>query len=224
MKKIETNSGYDYKKLFDASVDKKNGRRETAGKDEYGNLILEKAEGETREYFVLTPEEYRLLVENAREDGAICRWKVKNLLKEAEKEAAPRGKIVSFETVTLHLSWMRGVAEYEIVDTGEGAEVSEYAIRYRDGKSERELEQRAVCEKEKMLAILNSCSLLSWDGFHGKHPRGVLDGTMFRLEATVNGGREICADGSQNFPKHYHEFRDALYAILNPPKTNDGGK
>ncbi|MBO4411374.1 MAG: hypothetical protein J5794_04230 [Lachnospiraceae bacterium] len=43
----------------------------------------------------------------------------------------------------------------------------------------------------------------------------MLDGIMFRLEAFVNGGRRIFADGSQNFPKHYRELTDWLYQTLN---------
>ena len=55
---------------------------------------------------------------------------------------------------------------------------------------------------------------MSWDSFHGKHPKGVLDGTMFRFEATVNSGRIIKADGSQNFPSGYRDFESGLYKIL----------
>ena len=56
--------------------------------------------------------------------------------------------------------------------------------------------------------------MLSWDGFRGEHPKGVLDGTMFRMEATVNGGRRIRADGSQNFPKGYRELDAGIDEIL----------
>ena len=66
-----------------------------------------------------------------------------------------------------------------------------------------------------MLDLLNKCSLLSWDGFHGKHPKGVKDGIMFSLQAVLNGGKTIKAEGSENFPRHYRDFTDGLYSLLN---------
>ncbi len=123
-------------------------------------------------------------------------------------------KIDSFETVTLRESGMRCTTEYEIVRKGDAAEVSEYSIRYDGSVDRRVLEARAECPIGDALMILNDCKTGSWDGFHGKHPRGVLDGIMFSFRAGVNGGEVIKADGSQNFPRHYREFRDALYKIL----------
>jgi hypothetical protein len=38
---------------------------------------------------------------------------------------------------------------------------------------------------------------------------------MFDFSATVNGGVEISARGSQNFPRHYRDFTDGLYGFLN---------
>ena len=124
-------------------------------------------------------------------------------------------KIKSFETVTLHTSGMRHVTDYEIVMNGDEAEVSQYAVGYRDGEKVRQLEKRAVCDRETVLQLLNGCCVLSWNGFHGRHPRGVRDGTMFTFRATVNGGEKISADGSQNFPKHFRDFTKGLYEILN---------
>ncbi|MBR0302929.1 MAG: hypothetical protein IJQ80_03680 [Clostridia bacterium] len=123
-------------------------------------------------------------------------------------------RIVSFEKVTLRESGMRGSVEYEMVSSEDGAEVLFYYIRYNGGEDERVLDNRAVCGVEEALAILNGCKIMSWDGFDGPHPRGVLDGIMFRFEAAVNGGEKITARGSQNFPRHYREFRDGLYSIL----------
>lgn len=123
-------------------------------------------------------------------------------------------EIVSMQALTLRTSGMRGASEYEIVMKSGNAEVSRYGIRYSNGTDERVLEQRAECGEERMLKLLNDCRLLSWDGFDGPHPKGVLDGTMFRLSASVNGGRRILAQGSQNFPKHYRELTDGLYEIL----------
>ena len=125
------------------------------------------------------------------------------------------GKIKSFEIVTLHTSGMRHVTDYEIVMNGDEAEVSQYAVGYRDGEKVRQLEKRAVCSAEYALKLMNKCRLLSWDGFHGKRPKGVKDGTNFIFKATVNEGKEIYATGSQRFPRHYGDFRDGLSEILN---------
>lgn len=122
--------------------------------------------------------------------------------------------IESFEIVSLRTFGMRYAAEYEIVMKTNQAEVSEYAIIFMQGKDERRLERRAVVGEDEILNLLNACKVLSWDGFHGKHPVGVKDGTMFSFKATVNGGKTVCADGSQNFPKHYRDFTDALNKML----------
>ena len=111
---------------------------------------------------------------------------------------------------------MRGATEREIVMRGSEAEVTEYTIRYDKGQDVRVPQAQAVCSAQQMVQLLNDCHMLAWDGFHGAHPKHVLDGTMFRLNATVNGGRTIHADGSQNFPKHYRDFTDGLYALLHP--------
>ena len=128
-------------------------------------------------------------------------------------------QIESFEIITLHTSGMRYSADVEIVMKGDAAEVSQYQIRYRYPEDERILEKRVSVSCDTMLKLLNECRLLSWDGFHGKHPRGVRDGTMFSLYAVVNGDKKIRADGSQNFPKHYRDFTDGLYKMLNGFET-----
>ena len=124
-------------------------------------------------------------------------------------------QIGSFEIITLHTSGMRFTTDYEIVMQGDAAEVSQYQIRYVDHEDRRVLEKRALVSKDDVLRLLNECCLLSWDGFFGRHPRNVLDGTMFRLSAVVNGGITIKAEGSQNFPKHYSEFTRGIYELLN---------
>ncbi|MBR5739312.1 MAG: hypothetical protein IKY02_04915 [Lachnospiraceae bacterium] len=129
--------------------------------------------------------------------------------------ANDKAELKSLEKLTLCESGMRGTVEYEILPEGEEATVTEYRDRYINGEKERVPERQAHCHTEEVLKVLNDCRLLSWDGFHGPHPKGVLDGKMFRLEAFVNGGRRIFADGSQNFPKHYRELTDWLYQTLN---------
>lgn len=120
-------------------------------------------------------------------------------------------RIENFEVVTLRVSTMRNVSEYEIVMKDGKAEVSCYSIRFTQSKDERVLEKRVSVDEAEALKLLNDCGVLSWDGFHGSHPRGVTDGTMFNLHATVNGGKKIYATGSQNFPRHYRDLTDGLY-------------
>ncbi len=109
---------------------------------------------------------------------------------------------------------MRHVTDYEIVMSGDEAEVSQYEIGYSDGEEVRHLDKRAVCSAGRALKLMNRCRLLSWDGFHGKHPKGIKDGKNFIFKATVNEGKEIYATGSQRFPPHYRDFTDGLYEIL----------
>ena len=128
-------------------------------------------------------------------------------------------KIESFETVTLHTSGMRHVTDYEITRNGDDAEVAEYAVGYRDGEEVRQLRKRAACSVERVLKFLNHCRLLSWDGFYGKRPKGIKDGTNFIFDAIVNDGTKIHASGSQKFPGHYREFTDGLRELLKQDGT-----
>ena len=131
----------------------------------------------------------------------------------------PAVKITSFEIVTLHLSGMRFTTEYEIVMKGKDAEVVEYGIRYEKDKGlVRVPQSKKVCSADRVLKLLNDCELVSWDGFHGDHPKDVKDGIMFSLKATVNGNRNIRAEGSENFPKHFKELWKGLDAILRSQK------
>ena len=123
-------------------------------------------------------------------------------------------KINSFKKITLSLSGMRIREEYEIIRIDDRAQLSRYTIMYSDGKDNRRLEQRVDADCDEIIGILNNCNILKWDGFYGKNPPGVLDGTMFSFEAKVNEERTIHARGSNNFPKNYWEFQNALYDIL----------
>ena len=99
------------------------------------------------------------------------------------------------------------------------AEVAKYGIRYTDGEDKRIVELKNTCEKERILKLMNDCDLLSWDGFVGQHPKDVLDGIMFTMNAIING-KKIHATGSENFPKHYREFTDGLFQILKEAEEN----
>ena len=118
--------------------------------------------------------------------------------------------ITSIEVVTLHLSGMRFNFEYEIVGKENKSEITKYSMRYEE-ENDKRIPQRSVEVPTKdVLNVMNKCRVLGWDGFHGKHPRRIKDGTMFTLTATVNGGVSINASGSHNFPKGFHEFRSFI--------------
>lgn len=123
--------------------------------------------------------------------------------------------VTSLESLTLHLSGMRVTEEYEILPSEGGYTLSRYEMVYGEGTAKRRLTDSAACSSEEVLALLNDCQVMKWDGFDGPHPKGVLDGTMFRFDACVNDGKSIQAQGSQNFPKHFHDFEQGLYALLN---------
>lgn len=124
-------------------------------------------------------------------------------------------KVISFEKVFWRISGMRSMREYEILKKDEYAEVSEYEMHYiRGGGDDRLLLRRVLCPEKEMLEILNMCGIIKWDGFHGKHPRGVKDGEMFSLAAVLNDEKSIKADGSENFPKGFREFRTAINNLL----------
>lgn len=120
---------------------------------------------------------------------------------------------VSFETITLKISGMRGSEEYEIVCKGDVSELTHYLYFYRDGKETREPQNSVTLDNSQVLTLLNGCNVIGWNGFSGANPRGVLDGRMIQFNAAING-RKIYASGSNNFPKHYREFRDGLYDFL----------
>ena len=122
--------------------------------------------------------------------------------------------VTSAQTMTLTLRGMRGGYVYKFDGEGNATELRRYREAYSGGEDELVLESSVPCGAQTMIELMNTCGILRWDGFHGKHPKNVSDGIMFRFEATVNGGQEIFADGSENFPKGYREFVRALDAML----------
>ncbi len=124
-------------------------------------------------------------------------------------------KIVSFERVFWRISGMRVTCEYEIVRRDDKAEIYEYEMRcITGGGMERCPERSAIISSDQMIELLNTYEVIKWDGFHGRHPRGVLDGETFSFEAIINDGVNIRAGGSANFPKHFREFCRAVYELL----------
>ena len=125
------------------------------------------------------------------------------------------GKSVSdIEYLNLHLSGMRVSEGYEIETAENRAKISYYVFTYKNGKEEKVIKKRTACETQALIDMLNEVEFVKWNGFHGDHPKGVLDGTMFRLTATLNGGQKLNAEGSQNFPKHFRRLQQWLYDVL----------
>ena len=125
-----------------------------------------------------------------------------------------RANVASFSELTLRLSGMRITELYEIICRGDEAELSLYWPRYENHEEKNELQKRVTVSTAEIIELLNKCRVISWDGFYGKNPPGLLDGTMFRFNATINDGRRISASGSNNYPRHYRDFTDALYEML----------
>ena len=126
--------------------------------------------------------------------------------------------ITDMERLNLRLSGMRLTEEYEFIVNGDKTEISYYKMSYANSEEERILEKRTVWDTKTVIDALNGFDVIKWDGFHGKHPKGVLDGTTFKITATLNGGQKLYADGSQNFPKHFHEFEKWLYTVFKDSK------
>lgn len=123
--------------------------------------------------------------------------------------------ITSFSEIRLRLCGMRITEVYEILCRGDEAELSHYLLSYENHEDNYHLQKRVTLPAGDMVDILNQWGVIKWDGFYGKNPPGILDGTMFRFSATVNGDRKLHADGSNNFPRHYRDFTNALYQLLN---------
>jgi hypothetical protein len=117
--------------------------------------------------------------------------------------------VTDCSSLTLRLSGMRITEEYEITCDGEITKINHYYFTYSDGAEKRELVSTGVCPADEFFSVLNECNIVKWNGFYGEHPRGVTDGTMFDLTATVNG-TEISAHGSQNFPKNFYVLENWL--------------
>ena len=131
-----------------------------------------------------------------------------------------RKTIISIETMTLTLQGMRFCSVYEITNEDEKTELRRFRKVYSNGADTLELETSAVCDITDFIKLMNACGVIGWDGFHGKHPKNVQDGIMFDFRATVNNGQEIHADGSENFPKGYHDFVRELNKILADHEDN----
>ncbi|MBR4450941.1 MAG: hypothetical protein IKS39_03815, partial [Clostridia bacterium] len=80
-------------------------------------------------------------------------------------------RITEFESILLTESTMRGSSEFEIINKGETSEIALYGIYYNSGERERRPKEKMSCDTSAVIEILNECGVLSWEGFHGKHPK-----------------------------------------------------
>jgi len=122
--------------------------------------------------------------------------------------------VTSVETMTLTVQGMRGTAVYELAVESEKTELRRYRESFSDGEAVLNLEKAVSCDTQTMVELMNTCGVIRWDGFHGKHPKNVHDGDMFVFEASVNQGLAVYADGSANYPKGYRDFVRALDQML----------
>lgn len=132
--------------------------------------------------------------------------------------------VTSVDRMTLVLCGMRGSSVYKFESEANQTELRLYREKYSGKETILELEQSVVCSPETIINLMNTCGVIHWKGFHGKHPKNVCDGIMFRFEATVNGGQTISADGSENFPKGYREFVSVLNSMLTESNYSGNAK
>ena len=125
-------------------------------------------------------------------------------------------KLESFDVATLHLSGMRYICDYEITREGETAVLIRYDLRFEPEGDRRVPRVRAERPFEEALAVFNRCGVLGWNGFNGPHPRGVLDGIMFRFTLVSEGKKIVSASGSQNFPRRFYDLREYIETTLRP--------
>ena len=126
--------------------------------------------------------------------------------------------ITSVQDFTLKISNMRTTYLYKIRHNDNAQKLERYQEFFVNGEVRFDLEKSSYCTNDEIIELMNNCKVMKWDGFHGKHPKNVSDGTMFSFTATVNDGQIIRADGSQNFPKGYCEFVRALDEMLSDSK------
>lgn len=119
-------------------------------------------------------------------------------------------QISSVEELSLKVSGMRGEVIYELTENDGRAVLTLYRVT----ADEKLPEKTVACDTGEILDLLNSCGVIGWSGFHGKHPRSVLDGDMFVFCARVNGGVVIKAEGSARFPKGYRELVGGFVNLL----------
>lgn len=72
---------------------------------------------------------------------------------------------------------------------------------------------------DSLETICRKYSVHRWDGFQ-KYNKYVSDGTGFSLYIKYADGKSVNAHGMNEFPSHYRDFRDELYALCNPVRDH----
>ena len=123
-------------------------------------------------------------------------------------------QITDFTKIELTMNGMRGSEIYELICEGESARFTLYELRYDKDGDRRVPLGSAKIVTDDVINLLNECKVIKWDKFCGANPRGVRDGWQFIFTAEVNGGRRLYASGSNNFPKHFRDFTNALIGMI----------
>lgn len=123
-------------------------------------------------------------------------------------------EVTTVESALLRLTGMRFCSEYEIAREGADCEIAVYNILRQKGEDERVRLAGIRLPASAVVSLFNRHGLSGWDGFVGPHPEDVLDGIMFRFQASVDGGKTIRAEGSENFPEGFSSFCWDLDALL----------
>lgn len=93
---------------------------------------------------------------------------------------------------------------YEIEKTESGVKLSRIYENMAD--DERTVVREIEGDKtllEDIQKTLGEYGVESWDGFYGKNPPDVLDGSSMSFNCTMSDGRKLSASGSNNFPNNY---------------------
>lgn len=140
------------------------------------------------------------------------------------------GGTVEFKSFTISERGMTAqIYGYEGIRTENGMHL-EYFVSYSmwDDEANEYKEYRDVIHAidggdelyEKVGSIMKQCKVDKWDGFQGKNPAGVLDGSSMSFKMELPDGTIATASGTNNFPKGYGDFQDALYElVLTEPVT-----
>ena len=128
---------------------------------------------------------------------------------------------VSFRVVEHGMRAMEDVYEAERTENGVRlthyyavSRWSEETNRYEDERMDETVIDGGETLYMYLAGMMHACNVPGWDGFRGKNPPGVLDGTMFSFEAKLADGSNVTASGSNNFPKRYSTFWDSLYSVV----------
>lgn len=143
---------------------------------------------------------------------------------DGEKGLSSNAKPVLFESFKIEQQGTTAVSY--VVEGGEtetGAFLEYYTSLERyDPSSSEEYEIKSVIRRiegdtefyDSLCLTLGQYKVPDWDGFVGKNPPDVLDGTSGSFNAVLSDGSTINAHGSNNFPKNfwnlYHYLVDRI--------------